>query len=145
MFVSVTRLRIRSIRFLPFFFISIFRTSAQVQRMDGLIEGELLVDRKLTFWTMTAWNDERAMIAYRNSGSHRAAMPRLLTWCDEAAAVHWVREGPALPGWVEASANLRAEGIFTKVRFPSPNQSSRDFADPRLTFRRKIAAIASAK
>jgi hypothetical protein len=88
MFVSVTRLRIRSIRFLPLFFLKTQRTGREIQAAAGFLGGELIVDRKLTFWTMTGWADERAMLNFRNSGAHKAVMPKLSQWCDEAAAVH---------------------------------------------------------
>ena len=138
MFVSVTRLRIRSIRFLPAFLLNTQRTGGQIRAAAGFLGGELVVDRKLTFWTMTGWVDERAMLGYRNSGAHKAVMPKLIQWCDEAAAVHWTQEGAALPSWKEAHAKLTVEGFVTKVRHPSANHTTRAFAEPRTTIGQKL-------
>jgi hypothetical protein len=143
MFVSVTRLRIRSVRFLPSFFIAIFRTGRQVESASGFMGGELIIDRKLTFWTMTGWTDETAMIGYRNSGIHRLAMPRLLNWCDEATSVHWTMDATALPGWDEAYTKMKSDGFVTKVHHPSQAHLSRDFPAPRTTIRKVIRVTTS--
>jgi hypothetical protein len=38
-----------------------------------------------------------AMNGYRASGAHRATMPKLQHWCDEAAVAHWEQDAAALP------------------------------------------------
>jgi len=88
-FISVTRLRVRSFIYLPQFLRDAFKSMRQVGRSSGFLGGRLLVNAKNVFWTMTAWKDEAAMNAYRTGGAHRTAMPKLLDWCDEAAVVHW--------------------------------------------------------
>ena len=88
-FISLTRLRIRSIRFLPFFFIHTTRSMRQVRRAPGFLAGALLPDKHLTFWTMTAWDSEESMRQFMISGAHKAAMTHLIHWCDEASVTHW--------------------------------------------------------
>ncbi len=84
-FVSLTRLRLRSIRFVPLFAIHAMRTQKQVQRAPGFKVGALLPDRNWTFWTMTAWDSQASMRAYMTDGAHKQAMPKLMEWCDEAS------------------------------------------------------------
>jgi hypothetical protein len=88
-FVSVTRLRVRSMRFLPFFFLNALRSQRQVKASPGFLSGALLPDRGWAFWTMTAWDCAESMRRFMSSGAHKAAMPGLLEWCDEASVVHW--------------------------------------------------------
>jgi hypothetical protein len=76
-----------------------------------------------TFWTITAWEDAETMNTFRTSGAHRAAMPKLLGWCDEASVVHWNQETAQLPTWLEAHQRMVGEGRLSKVNRPSPAQS----------------------
>jgi hypothetical protein len=130
-FVSITRLRIRAIRFLPQFVLYAFRAREQARAAEGYAVGALLADRRRTFWTMTVWESADAMRAFMLTGAHKAAMPRLLDWCDEAGVVHWEQPDPALPSWREADDRLRRDGRPSKVRFPSPDHGAMTFAPPR--------------
>lgn len=143
-FISITRLRIRSLRFLPAFGLHTTRSLAQVRRSPGFRGGGLLPDRRWAFWTMTAWDGEADMRAYMLSGDHRTAMPRLLGWCDEASVVHWTQDDPALPTWTEADRRMRQEGRASKVRHPSPNHADLTYREPRLAFAGPIAPQARA-
>src|SRR5688572_14064609 len=84
-FVSVTRLRIRSVRFLPHFFWLTFLSVRQARRSAGNLRVDLLRDAHNTYWTLTAWDSEASMQGFMMSGAHRRAMPKLLEWCDEAS------------------------------------------------------------
>jgi heme-degrading monooxygenase HmoA len=132
-FISITRLRLRSVRFLPFFAVYAQRSIQQVRRAEGFTGGSLLADRSWTFWTMTAWDSQESMRRYMASGAHGAAMPHLMDWCDEASVVHWVREEEGLPGWAEADRRMRESGRISKVRHPSPNHASLQYREPRMT------------
>jgi heme-degrading monooxygenase HmoA len=130
-FVSVTRLRVRSWRYLPQFVWQALKTGRQAERAAGFMAGSLLREAKNAFWTVTVWEDESLMRAYRNAGAHREVMPRLLEWCDEASIAHWNQDGAALPDWQEAHRRMLAEGRLSKVRHPSPAQVAKQFAAPR--------------
>ena len=132
-FISVTRLRIRSVWFLPAFAVHAMRSLRQVRSSEGFREGKLLPDRKMTFWTMTAWDSEESMRRYMTSGAHKAAMPKLMGWCDEASVVHWEQSEAELPSWAEADRRMRAEGQPSKVRKPSPRHAGMEYRAPRLT------------
>jgi hypothetical protein len=76
------------------------------------------------YWTLTVWRDKAAMRAFMTSGAHRAAMPRLQHWCDEASLSQWEQDSAALPEWREAERRLRREGRVSVVKHPSPAQQS---------------------
>ena len=132
MLASVTRLRVRSLRYLPAFLWETFLSQRQVVRASGFSGGKLLVDAGRTFWTLTVWQDERLMKAFRGSAPHAKVMPRLVEWCDEASYAHWDPNGDSVPNWQEAHKHLIAEGRLSRVAHPSPSHEARQFAKPRL-------------
>ena len=67
---SLTRLRLRSGRFLPGFFWYAHGSRQAMRRAAGFVEGRLLADHHLAFWTLTFWTDETAMKQWRNAGEH---------------------------------------------------------------------------
>ena len=106
----------------------------QVQRSPGFLGGRLLVNSGYVFWTMTAWQDEAAMNAYRTGGAHRKAMPKLLNWCDEAAVVHWTQDSPEIPEWQQAQQHMSEKGQAlegkSSVRGASVAANSRAATEP---------------
>src|SRR5580693_2360513 len=129
--ISVTRLRVRSFRYLPGFLWDTFQSVRQVQRSSGFLGSRLLVNAPYVFWTMTAWQDEVAMNAYRTGGAHRQAMPKLLNWCDEAAVVHWTQESPEIPLWQQAQQHMSEKGRLSKVNHPSATQAAQQIPAPQ--------------
>jgi hypothetical protein len=129
-FISVTRLRVRSIVYLPQFFWYTIRSIRQAERSSGFLGGGLLRNSKNVFWTVTAWKDEVAMNAYRTGGAHRRAMPKLIHWCDEAAVLHWTQESAEIPIWQELHRRMVEEGRLSKVNHPSPDQASKHIPAP---------------
>ena len=132
MIISVTRLRVRLAWHLPPFLWWTFLSQRQVMRANGFRGGQLLVDAHRTFWTLTAWDDERAMKAFRGSGAHARVMPKLVRWCDEAAYAHWVASDDMLAEWPEAYERLVSDGKLSRVANPSADHSARRFPPPRL-------------
>ena len=133
MLTSVTRLRVRSVRFMPAFLWKTFLSQRQVERSPGFLCGRLLVDSALTFWTLTTWESEQAMKRFRGAGAHAQVMGRLVEWCDEAAYAHWSPAAAPVPEWHEAYERLVAEGRLSRVAHPSENHVARRFAKPRLS------------
>jgi hypothetical protein len=130
-FVSITRLRVRSWRYLPVFLLHAFRSTRQAKKADGLISLLLLRDANFCFWTSTVWRDEAAMRVFLLSGDHRRAMPHLLDWCDEASIVHWTQEMPDAPSWPEAHRRMQQQGRPSKVRHPSEAHLRFEVPPPR--------------
>ena len=108
------------------------RSIAQARRSPGFRGLRLLADRRLTFWTATAWDDLASMKAFRAAGAHRAAMPRLARWCDEASVTRWVGPASSLGDWTAAHARMVAEGEASHVGQPSPGHLARRWDAPRL-------------
>ena len=132
-FVSLTRLRIRSVRFLPAFAVHTLRSIRQVKSSPGFLSGALLPDRRFSFWTMTAWDSQESMRQYIITGDHKRAMPHLLHWCDEASIAHWDQPDATLPSWEEADRRMRETGRISKVLHPSPHHATLSYRPPRTT------------
>jgi hypothetical protein len=131
-FISVTRLRLRSIRFFPLFLWWGFLSGVQAKRAPGNLNATGIRDSHLTFWTLTTWTNEDAMRAFMLSGAHKRAMPKLFNWCDEASVVHWNQESSELPSWNEAHRRMVEDGRQSRVRHPSNSQIAKRIAPPRV-------------
>ena len=122
--VSITRLRVRSIFLMPLFTYHTMRTSMQVQKAEGVLGAETRFEKNNVVWTKTIWSDETAMKKYRGSGAHQIAMRILSEMCSEASVTRWQQEDAELPTWEEAHRRILIEGKQSKVKHPSPLQSS---------------------
>src|SRR5258708_24664271 len=119
MIASVIRLRVRSAFYIIAFLWINLRSKRQVVRTSGFRGGKLLIDAKRTYWTLTVWEDERAMKSFRGSGAHAAVMPKLVEWCDEASYAHWSSANEGLPDLPEAYQGLVKGGRLAHVAHPS--------------------------
>lgn len=117
--LSITRLRLRSRRFLTAFLWRARASRRQALRAHGCIGADVRTEGLRVFWTRTVWSDRDALTAFMASGPHRAAMPKLVDWCDEASVARWDCEGAALPDWPEVERRMREEGRQSRVRRPS--------------------------
>jgi hypothetical protein len=122
-YVSVTRLRPRSLRFLPAIAFHIWRSRLQIARADGFVAGYLATSPGLALWTVTLWSGRDAMLAFRNTAAHLRAMPLLIKSCDEAAVTGWETDSLAAPEPADVAARM-SEGRISKVRHPSPAQAT---------------------
>ncbi len=126
-FISVTRLRVKSLFFLFSFIRANEASVKELESSSGLLMGKELIDKKLTFWTITLWEDEDSMKKFRGSLSHRNAMQHLPKWCNEASYHHWFQEESECPNWTTISDKLYSEGKLSKVRNPSNAQITNQF------------------
>jgi hypothetical protein len=130
-FVSITRLRLRSFLYLLPFIVHASRSSNQIIKAKGFLKGKTLLDKNLTFWTMSLWTVDAEMRAYRNTDAHKKAMPKLQRWCDEASIVHWQQDDAEFPGWDESHKRMLAEGRSSKVKRPSDDHVNFRIPSPR--------------
>ena len=126
-FVSVTRLRVKSLFFLIPFMRANEASVKEIKVSKGLLKGKELIDKKLTFWTVTIWDNDESMKKFRGSIAHRNAMQQLPIWCNEASYHHWIQEDDELPSWDTISKKLFSEGRLSKVRNPSKAQIQNHF------------------
>ncbi len=126
-FVSVTRLRVKSIFFLIPFMRANEASVKELKISNGLLKGKELIDKKLTFWTITLWENEESMKGFRGSSAHRISMQNLPKWCNEASYHHWIQEDDELPSWDTISEKLYSDGKLSKVRNPSKAQIENQF------------------
>jgi len=140
--VSLTRLRLRSFRFLLPFAWQSHRISRQAERTPGFLAGQVYGDPlRLTFWTATVWESEAAMRGFRGSGAHQIAMSKLPEWCDEASVAHWNQPGSEVPELKVTLRRMQAEGRLLRVRHASPDHAAGKIAaDGRLPARGKRLA-----
>ena len=130
--IAITRLRIRSWRFLPAFFYYALRSSLQAKKAQGNLAVATLRDVGYVFWTRTAWNSEAEMKTYMLAGPHRKAMRKLLEWCDEAALAHWNQDTLELPSWEDAYQKLIQVGRTSKVNHPTEDQKNFHVPPPQV-------------
>ena len=123
-YMTVNRVRIRSYWTLPIFAWVIWNIYRQARRAPGNLGIRIFRTRGLAVWTTTAWVDEAAMLAFRDSGSHGRARPKKPIWFDEAAITDWHQASGELPTSVEAATRLRTSGRLSHVRHPSPAQAA---------------------
>ncbi len=128
--VSLTRLRLRSVRYLVPFAFSTQRVLRQLRRSPGFLAGQVVRVSWHTFWTMTVWDSAETARGFMTTGAHLQAMPRLLDWCDEGSVAHWAAALAEVPSWEFAHHQMRTVGRVSKVRFPSPNHASMTFPAP---------------
>jgi heme-degrading monooxygenase HmoA len=126
-FISVTRLRVRSIFYLLPFFRSNEASARELKKSKGLIKAKELIDKNLTFWTITMWEDEESMRNFRGCRSHKFAMQHLSKWCNEASYHHWVQDDIEFPNWDTVSEKLYSQGKLSKVKQPSKAQIENKF------------------
>jgi hypothetical protein len=132
-FVSITRLRVQSWRYLPAFIIQSLRSARQAKAASGSLSVCVLRDADLAFWTRTVWSEEAAMRSFMLAGAHRHVMSRLLEWCDEAAVVHWNQDALEPPSWPQSHRHLQRDGRTSKVNHPSEAQRRFEIPAPRAT------------
>jgi hypothetical protein len=128
--LSITRLRIRSIRFLPKFFWYAMQSTRQALKSDGNLAAKTFKDDGLVFWTCSIWEDELHMLNYMRSGTHKKAMPFLQHWCNEARTGHMTIPGKDFPSPAEMAHILLKFGKASKLNFPNENHQQQIFPEP---------------
>ena len=134
--ISITRLRVRSWRYLPAFLIAALRSALQARRARGNLAVSVLKEARNTFWTRSLWTDEAAMKNFMVSGAHRTIMPHLLEWCDEASVARWTQDSAQQPTWEEVYQRMQRDGRISKVNHPS--EAHRRFEIPAPKVRRNV-------
>ena len=130
--IALTRLHLRSARYLPQFYWHVVGSWLQARRASGCLGVRLLREADNTFWTSTGWQDDAAMKAFMLRGSHRSAMPKLKRWCDEASVAQWHQDRAELPDWIEAHRRMVQDGRPSRVNDPSAAHIAFKIPRPRV-------------
>jgi hypothetical protein len=101
-----------------------FRCWRQARNAAGNLGVRLRKTRGLRFWTLTFWENESALKAYRDILMRGKVMPRARHWFDENSAAHWEQESMEMPGWEDAASLLKVHGHLSEVDHPSESQKS---------------------
>lgn len=126
--ISVTRLRLRSPHYLPAFQEYAERTYSQAKLAPGNIHAITRSQTETIYWTLSAWDDEASMQSYMMANAHREAMPKIVTWCDEASVVHWNQDSSELPSWDIAEQWMTEHGRFGPLKYPSETHLQNRFS-----------------
>jgi hypothetical protein len=117
--VSITRLRISSIFYVPLFILHAMRSGAQARSAQGIVHFSTRVEDPFTHWTKTVWQDEPTMKSFRNSGAHQRAMRILSEICSEASYTRWQQDSAEVPTWEAAHQALLERGVPSRLKHPS--------------------------
>jgi hypothetical protein len=122
--ISVTRLRLRSVLFLPSFLWYTRRSVQQAQRTPGNLGVRIRRTKGLVFWTLAMWRDNQAIRAFVPASPHREAVRNLPHWCDEAAFADWEQDKTDWPSWEIAQEKLATTARLVSVLYPSEKQKA---------------------
>ena len=123
--VSVTRLHVRSKRFLLPFLSYTLRASRQAKQTPGNLGVKLRKTNGLAFWTLGMWQTIEAMKKFMFASPHKEAMQKLPYWCDEASFADWEQNTTTeWPPWDYAAEKLKTTGRLAKVLHPSEQHNA---------------------
>lgn len=122
--IAVTRARLKSVRFLLPFMRCSLQCWWKARNAEGNLGSRVRKTRGLRFWTMTMWDNEDSLKAYRDiklSGQVRSSARQ---WLEENSIAHWEQEGSRMPSWKDAACLLKEHGHLSEVDHPSESQKS---------------------
>jgi hypothetical protein len=117
--VVVTRTRIARVRHLAPFSRDSVRVALYARRSPGFVTGALRVASGPEFWTMSVWEDGRAMHDFATGGVHAQVAPRMAGWAGHALMCAWQTTDRTLPTWADAQRRLEAAPRFLALDAPS--------------------------
>jgi hypothetical protein len=120
MFISVTRLKVKGVWRLGTFFMMTVPSFKQAQQAPGNLLAQTHTLGLLTYGTLTAWESEAAMRAYRNSGAHLEAMKRSRSFTTLLQSTHF--EATEAPTWPDALARMEADP--KSIKFGRPGKEA---------------------
>jgi len=104
-----TFIELGSIRSLPRFEWYTQRVHRLLGRTPGLIGYSFRGQFPLRYWTLSAWENGRALNGFVKAGKHRTAMTSLLPSMRDFGQAHWNVTGAALPlNWADGLQRLTA-------------------------------------
>ncbi len=97
-FVMASRFDVRSFRDVPRFFLRSLAAWKQVKGAPGAYGATLIAQPlKRTFWTLSAWEDKRALSTYAKTEPHRSIMTGLRSTTSGSVFTFWEHPGLGTP------------------------------------------------
>jgi quinol monooxygenase YgiN len=105
----LTYLPLKRFRAIPRFLKYTFQVERQLRQSAGLIgyslEAELL---RKKFWTLSAWQDEKALMTFVRRKPHDEIMKQLAADMARTRFTRWTEKGSQIPpSWSDAKARMR--------------------------------------
>jgi hypothetical protein len=106
-----SRLRLRSARHIPGFFLSAFEIRRQVRRSPGAVGVSLLAQPlRKTFWTLSAWTDQGALDTFVRTDPHLGVITRYHRRLVDSEFATWTASTTSLPPARSNASDRWAEG-----------------------------------
>lgn len=131
-YLSMTRLKLKSPRYLIPFWFHTQRVVKQIKESEGFLQVKLLVTHNLSMWTMTLWASEEALDNFYLIGAHLLVMKKLSEFSSEAMAGHQEIESNELPSWEYVRNELCRIGYLGKLKEPSTDHKNRIISIPKI-------------
>ena len=128
--IVVTRLRLKDPALLDEFFTAAVSAIEQAQKSAGNLGADALADADNAWWSVSAWQERRPMLAFVNSEPHLSISHRLDHFCDEATFVDWEQASPDLPDWQTSWRHITADGKAAALTHPSAANGTLAFPPP---------------
>ena len=101
MIISITKLQLKNIWQLLIFMKHAGKSRNQAISSAGVIHVDVKADLgKLTFYTLTAWENESSLREFMLARHHKEAMKTTKRIARQAVSIHF--EGDKIPDWTEA-------------------------------------------
>jgi hypothetical protein len=123
----LTRFRLTSPLFLPFFYLAFRRVQRDCSHLAGLLHSVLLVENFRTCYTLSFWKDDRSILEFGNIRSHVAVATRALRLTyrkDLERAEIWSAQFRL---WAISSDNLTWEGFDLETCLTRQSENSRNW------------------
>ncbi|MEP2025676.1 MAG: hypothetical protein ABJH98_04220 [Reichenbachiella sp.] len=111
MYVSITRLKLKSIWLLPRFARQSNKAAQQAKAAPGNLKVKLSNRWFRYFYTITHWNSKQAMQQFMINGDHKEAMQHWNKYASEVKAHGYETDQP--PNWKDARLIMENEGRTT--------------------------------
>lgn len=112
MYVSITRLKLKSIWLLPKFAKQSGKVAKQAKTSPGNIKTKLSNRWFKYFYTLTLWESQSDMQQFMIHGDHKVAMQQ---WSQVATEVRVLGyEAESAPNWREVRKRIETEGRITR-------------------------------
>ncbi|KQV19137.1 MULTISPECIES: DUF3291 domain-containing protein [unclassified Kitasatospora] len=106
--VMASRLEVSSLRHSPRFFLKSLSAWRQVRRAPGAVGASLIAQPlKGVFWTLSAWEDRKALYTYAKTEPHHSIMTSLRAVTKTSTFVFWEVAAEQLPiDWADAKNRI---------------------------------------